>query len=51
MKQEFISNSAEDTIRLAKDFAKTLRVGDIVLLNGDLGAGKTVFVKGVVDYF
>ena len=51
MIKEFISKSKEDTLMIAKDFAKTLSVGDIVLLNGDLGAGKTVFVKGVTDYF
>lgn len=51
MIKEFISKSKEQTIAIAKDFAKTLSFGDIVLLNGDLGAGKTVFVKGVTDYF
>ena len=51
MVKEFISKSREDTLNFAKEFAKTLSVGDIVLLNGDLGAGKTVFVKGVTDYF
>ena len=51
MIKEFISKSKEDTLMIAKDFANTLSVGDIVLLNGDLGAGKTVFVKGVTDYF
>ena len=51
MVKEFISKSREQTLELAKDFAKTLSVGDIVLLDGDLGAGKTVFVKGVTDYF
>lgn len=51
MIENFISKSTEDTINIAKNFAKTLEVGDIVLLNGDLGAGKTVFVKGVTDFF
>lgn len=51
MVENFISKSMDDTIKIAKDFAKTLTAGDIVLLNGDLGAGKTVFVKGVTDYF
>ena len=31
----------------AKEYAKTLRKGDVVLLSGEMGAGKTVFVKGV----
>ena len=49
--EEFISNSADETLEFASSFAKTLSVGDIVLLDGDLGAGKTVFVKGVANAF
>lgn len=37
----------KETKKLAKKFAKTLVGGDVVLLNGDLGAGKTTFVKHV----
>ena len=44
---EIITNSFEETINVAKDFAKTLQPGDVVLLDGDMGAGKTVFAKGV----
>ncbi len=51
MTKEFISKSREETLVIARQFAKTLSVGDIVLLDGDLGAGKTVFVKGVTDFF
>lgn len=51
MVSEFISKSIEDTYKIAKEFASSLSAGDIVLLNGDLGAGKTVFVKAVTDYF
>ena len=51
MIEEFISKSTDDTLKIAKQFATSIDVGDIVLLNGDLGAGKTVFVKGVTDYF
>lgn len=37
----------KETQKLAKKFAKTLVGGDVVLLNGDLGAGKTTFTKFV----
>ncbi len=43
----FISKSPEDTQRFGAEYAKTLCRGDVVLLNGDMGAGKTVFAKGV----
>jgi len=48
MKQEYISNNIEETNNIAKEFVKLLHGGDIVLLRGDLGAGKTAFVKAVV---
>ena len=41
------SNSAKETENIAKAFAKTLKCGDVVCLNGDLGAGKTTFTKGI----
>ncbi len=44
---EFISKSFKETIKLGEDYAKTLSKGDIVLLGGDLGAGKTAFTKGI----
>lgn len=47
----YISKSIEDTYKIANEFAKTLIQGDIVLLVGDLGAGKTAFVKGIVKSF
>ncbi len=43
----FLSKSREDTMAFATEYAKTLRRGDVVLLDGDMGAGKTVFTKGV----
>lgn len=43
----FISSSREQTEAFACEYAKTLKRGDIVLLDGDMGAGKTVFSKGV----
>ena len=48
MSQEFISNSPRDTKKFAKDFAKNLQSGDILALYGDLGAGKTTFIQGLV---
>ena len=43
----FISKNKEQTVAFAKEYAKTLRAGDVVLLDGDMGAGKTHFAKGV----
>ena len=43
----FISKSREQTLAFAAEYAKGLRAGDVVLLDGDMGAGKTVFTKGV----
>lgn len=45
---EVISNSTDDTQRLGSNFAKILRPGDTVALYGELGSGKTVFVRGAV---
>lgn len=43
----FISDSADKTLKLGETYAKSLKAGDVVILNGDMGAGKTVFCKGV----
>ncbi len=43
----FFSSSSEDTTEFAINFAKTLKSGDTVLLHGEMGAGKTLFCKGV----
>ena len=41
------SDSAEHTIELAAALGSALKVGDLVVLTGDLGAGKTQFTKGI----
>ena len=41
------SNSQKETENIAKAFAKTLKIGDVVCLKGDLGAGKTAFTAGL----
>lgn len=43
----FLSHSAEETCLWAESFAKTLKAGDVVLLDGNMGAGKTVLAKGI----
>jgi tRNA threonylcarbamoyladenosine biosynthesis protein TsaE len=42
-----VSRSEEETIDAAIEFASALREGDVVLLYGDLGAGKTAFARGI----
>lgn len=44
---EFVSNSIEDTARLARQLANDLEGGEIIVLDGDLGAGKTTFTKAL----
>lgn len=45
--KEYITNNAEETSKVAAEIAKTLRGGEILALSGNLGAGKTVFVKAL----
>ena len=50
-KLKLVSNSAEDTLKIGKKLAKLLTIGDIVVLSGELGAGKTKFVEGFLENF
>lgn len=47
MNRTEIIESAEEMQQLGMDLARSLRVGDVVLLHGDLGAGKTTLTQGV----
>ena len=47
----YISKNEQDTINFAKNFAKNLKIGDIIILSGELGSGKTKFVQGILEYF
>jgi tRNA threonylcarbamoyladenosine biosynthesis protein TsaE len=44
----FISESAEETVAFGRKRAGAIRKGDVLALAGDLGSGKTQFVKGIV---
>ena len=46
---EYITHSAEETIALGRELALTLKDARIVILRGDLGAGKTMLVKGIAE--
>lgn len=48
---EKISKSEKQTAEIACEYAKSLKKGDVVVFSGDLGAGKTAFIKGVCKYF
>ena len=45
------SNSEQETRAIAKDIAKDLKFGDVIVLSGNLGAGKTAFMNGIAEYF
>ena len=49
MKKVIVTHSVEETKLIAKKLIHELSVGDVVLLSGDLGAGKTTFVGGVME--
>ena len=48
---KFISHSENDTISFANTLARELHKGDIIVLTGDLGSGKTKFTQGILRYF
>lgn len=47
--QQFTSRSPEETFEIAEEFAEGLKGGEVILLFGGLGAGKTLFTKGVLN--
>lgn len=47
MKKNFQTHSAEETIELGKKIGCSLAIKDVVLLTGDLSAGKTTITKGI----
>jgi tRNA threonylcarbamoyladenosine biosynthesis protein TsaE len=48
---EYISHSENDTMNFAEKLASKMKMGDIIVLNGDLGAGKTKFTEGFLRFF
>ena len=44
---KYVVKNLEDTKKVACEFAKKLKAGDVVILSGDLGAGKTTFTQFV----
>jgi len=45
--KKYITNSEKETFNLGKKIATTLKGGEVVALSGNLGAGKTVLIKGI----
>lgn len=51
MKKEFTTRSAEETVALGRRLAAEIRPPRLVLLRGELGAGKTTLIKGIAEGF
>jgi tRNA threonylcarbamoyladenosine biosynthesis protein TsaE len=48
---KFVSKNENDTIEFANNLASLLKNGDIIVLSGDLGSGKTKFTQGILKHF
>ena len=49
--QSLICKNENETREFAKNLASILKKGDVIVLSGELGAGKTKFVEGILEYF
>jgi len=49
--QKYLTNTSDETFNLGKDFSENLNPGDVVLMYGELGAGKTTFAQGLASGF
>jgi len=49
--QKIICNSENETKQIASNLARFLRKGDIIVLSGELGTGKTKFVEGILSHY
>ncbi|MDQ5913775.1 MAG: tRNA threonylcarbamoyladenosine biosynthesis protein TsaE, partial [Patescibacteria group bacterium] len=47
--KKVITNSAEETIDLGREFGSKLKGGEVIEFIGDLGAGKTSFMRGLAE--
>lgn len=48
---KFISHNSNETMEFASKLASKLHIGDVVVLSGELGSGKTKFTEGFLKYF
>ena len=48
---KFISHNSNETMEFASKLASHLHIGDVVVLSGELGSGKTKFTEGFLKYF
>ena len=48
---EIITKSEQETMEFAKHIASNAKVGDVIVLSGELGVGKTKFTEGFLSYF
>lgn len=49
--QSLICKNENETRKFSKNLASILKKGDVIVLSGELGAGKTKFVEGILEYF
>ena len=49
--EKLISHSENETKLIGKKFAEKLKKGDVIVLTGELGSGKTKFTEGVLEHF
>ena len=49
--EEIISNSPAETMEYGRKLAANLKIGDVIVLSGDLGSGKTKLTEGILSYF